>query len=83
MKPRKKVEFNDELSLLDNISQHREEHSKRNHRRYIIQRILYFLRVMALIGLGVWGYLTRDIIREYILDVFTTPKLMYSAQHTK
>ena len=83
MKRRKKVEFNDDLSLLENLSQHREDRNKQNHRRYVIQRILYFLRVLALIGLGLWGYFTRDIIREFILDVFTVPKLIYAAQHPK
>jgi hypothetical protein len=83
MKPQKKVEFNDDLSVLENLSQHREDLNKKNHRRYVIQRGLYYLRVMALIGLGVWGYLTRDIIREFILDVFTVPKLIYAAQHPK
>ena len=52
-------------------------HQKAEYRRYIIRKILGYLRTIALIGLGIWGYMTRDTIREFILNIFTNPKLHF------
>ena len=48
---------------------------KADYRRYIIHKVLGYLRTIALIGLGIWGYMSRDAIREFILNIFTNPKL--------
>ena len=75
MKPKRKTQFNKDLSPLENLNQQRKRQTELGHRRYMIQKFLSFLRLMGLIALGVWGYTTRDTIYAFILDFFTDPKL--------
>jgi hypothetical protein len=72
---KQKNTFNKDLTPFENMELQRKLHEKRSHQRYITQRILYFIRLSGLIALGIWGYLTRDTIYNFILDKFTNPKL--------
>ena len=73
-KAAKKNQFND-LTPIEILEQQRLLQQKADYRRYIIRKTLGYLRTIALIALGIWGYMTRDTIREFILNIFTNPKL--------
>jgi hypothetical protein len=66
-----KNRYNRQLSPLENLELEQARQHKLNNRRYIIQQMLYFVRLAGLIALGIWGYLTRNTIRAFILDMFT------------
>jgi len=72
---RKQQQFDDDLTIIENILQQRENQNNRNNKRYVIQQAFQFIRTIALLGLAYWGYITRHTIHAFIVELFTNPKL--------
>ncbi len=76
IKRSKKQAFDNDISIIDNISQHRVNHNSRQQKRYVFQQILKLIRALALMGLAYWGWITRDTIQDFIVHIFTNPKIL-------
>ena len=73
MKLSRKPEFDETISIFENISQQREKKNSRDYHRYILFKCI---RILALIALAYWGYATRHTIQSFIVEFFTNPKLL-------
>ena len=73
MKISRKPEFDENLTIIENIFQQRKRKTSRDYQRYQFFR---FTRILALIALAYWGYATRHIIQDFIIHLFTNPKLL-------
>jgi hypothetical protein len=74
---KKDLAVHKDLTPFESLELQRRQQEQADHRRYVIQRVLGIIRTIALIGLGIWGYMTRDTIREFIINFFTNPKLKF------
>jgi len=75
MKRSQQPEFDNDISILDNISQHRINHNSQKKKRYVFQQFLKLIRTLALMALAYWGWITRDTIHAFIVELLTNPKL--------
>jgi len=49
----------------------RERISRREHRRYQVQRVLNLVRSGALLAFGFWCYTARSQIQAFLVDILT------------
>ena len=76
MKRSQKQEFDNNISIIDNISQHRVNNNSREQKRYVFQQILKLIRALSLMGLAYWGWITRETIQDFIMEIFINPKIL-------
>lgn len=57
------------MTVLVELMEKRERFSRREHRRYQVQRVLNVLRSGALLAFGFWCYTMRTQIQTLLTDI--------------